>query len=217
MLAASRRTLNALEYGLSSYSIGDVAWPNWPNLFSPTVLDSQHIQGEGVPPQAGESQRHRRPDQRYLSLHPPTVSCLSQRTTKQRAGKWINSGRNKPLESGRPPHCRSFYIRGEYFKKKIQEGGEMCLLNQRPVLTEAGAAGFYIYHSPPGVTWIMKQWWTSGFDLAYWPTRWRMEDKDMKGERTVMAWVLAVPNVPRSGEKSSSSPLAAWMYLLSSL
>lgn len=58
----------------------------------PPVMDTQHIQGEGISPQAGESQRHHRPDQWYLSLHPPTVSfCLSQRTTEQEAGKAVDS------------------------------------------------------------------------------------------------------------------------------
>lgn len=69
----------------------------FPSSHSPTVMDTQHIQGEGIPPQAGEGQRHHRPDQRYLSLHPPTVSsCLSQRTTKQETGKLIDSGRKNP-------------------------------------------------------------------------------------------------------------------------
>lgn len=85
-------------------------------------MDAQHFQGEGVPAQAGKGQRCHRPDQRYLSLHPPTVSfCLSQRTTKQEAGKQIDPGRKNPLESGWPADCLGFQIKGDYFKK-IQEG-----------------------------------------------------------------------------------------------
>jgi len=38
---------------------------------SPVVMDTQHIQGEGVPSEAGEGQHHHRPDQRHLSLHAP--------------------------------------------------------------------------------------------------------------------------------------------------
>lgn len=64
-------------------------------------MDTQHIQGEGVPPQAGEGQRHHRPDQWYLSLHPLTVSfCLSQRTAEQEAGKRIDSGGKNPYNAG---------------------------------------------------------------------------------------------------------------------
>lgn len=88
---------------------------------SPTVMDTQHIQGEGVPPQAGKGQRHHRPDQRYLSLHPPTVSfCLSQRTTKQEAGRQIDPGRKNPLESGWPTDRLGFQIKGDYFKKRYR-------------------------------------------------------------------------------------------------
>lgn len=91
---------------------------------SSTVMDTQHIQGEGVPPQAGEGQRHHRPDQRYLSLHPITVSfCLFQKTTQQEAGK--------PWQSGWPAHRLGFHIKGDDLKKtnkkEIPEGfcGEM--------------------------------------------------------------------------------------------
>lgn len=85
---------------------------------SPTVMDTQHIQGEGVPPQAGKGQRRHRPDQRYLSLHPPTVSfCLSQRTTKQEAGRQIDPGRKNPLESGWPTDRLGFQIKGDYLRK----------------------------------------------------------------------------------------------------
>lgn len=38
------------------------------------VMDTQHIQGEGVPSQTGEGQSHHRPNQWYLSLQP--THCL---------------------------------------------------------------------------------------------------------------------------------------------
>lgn len=57
-------------------------------------MDTQYSQGEGLPPQAGEGQRHHRPDQRYLSLHPTALSDIfSQMTTEQEAGKEFDSWR----------------------------------------------------------------------------------------------------------------------------
>lgn len=86
-------------------------------------MDSQHIQGEGVPPQAGEGQRHHRPDQWYLSLHPPTGSfCLSQRTAKQEVGEMDRLWEKEPLESGWPA-LLGFSHQRRLLKNKKDTGG----------------------------------------------------------------------------------------------
>lgn len=108
-------------------------------------MDTQHIQGEGVPPQAGEGQRHYRPDARYLSLNPATVSfSLPQRTTEQEGGKTYQLCEKGPSESVWPVHIRVFHIKGDDSEKEGHTGGflwkdaHMCLLNQRLLLADAG-------------------------------------------------------------------------------
>ncbi|XP_071233233.1 CMP-N-acetylneuraminate-beta-1,4-galactoside alpha-2,3-sialyltransferase-like isoform X4 [Salvelinus alpinus] len=74
------------------------------------VLDTQHIQGEGVPPQAGEGQRHHGPDQRHLSLTVPEL-CLFPKEPQNRGFwelTWMGGGVGEP----RPwwsAYCLSFY------------------------------------------------------------------------------------------------------------
>lgn len=152
---------------------------------SPVVMDTQHIQGEGVPPQAGEGQHHHRPDQRYLSLQ-PTHSLPLPFPKDYRTGSWeMDRPREwEPLESRWPAHCRGFFfffIKRRLFQiLKKDTGGflwrdaHMCLLNQRLLLIEAGVA-----RGPQG-----------GLDL---PDSWRQSQKSSAGPQRLQRLPLQTP------------------------
>lgn len=87
---------------------------------SSTVMDTQYIQGEGVPPKAGEGQHHHRPDQWYMSLHQPTVSfCLSRRTDNRKKGS-CSCGRKNPSNPGGST-LSGFSYQRRLFKKRSRK------------------------------------------------------------------------------------------------
>lgn len=111
-------------------------------------MDTQHIQGEGVPPQASKGQRHHRPDQWYLSLHPPTVSsCFPKGLPNRKRGNGSTLGeRTLIMQVACPPLEFSYHRRLLKTKKKDTGGflwsdAHVCLLNQRLLLTDAGRGG----------------------------------------------------------------------------
>lgn len=84
-------------------------------------MDTQHIQGEGVPSQTGEGQSHHRPDQWYLSLQ-PTHSLPLPFPKDYKTGSWEmdQPAEKEPLESGWPAHCRGFFLYQRRLLKKIK-------------------------------------------------------------------------------------------------
>lgn len=152
----------------------------------------------------------------------------------------------EPLESGWPAHCLGFHIKGDDLKKKgfcgemhtcafwtkdscwLKQGwggGDMGRTRSAWFLsyreTVAGKlcwphASTFTTSTPPSITWMNnEQRWHVDIQISWWRDR-SERTEDCNRARAGMGWVLAVPNVPRTGERASS-PFAAWMYSLYSV
>lgn len=110
-------------------------------------MDSQHLQGEGIPPQAGEGQHHRRPDERYLNFQPPPASALP--TSPEDKRKWVQEtgSRGRDPSDPRQPASGPLY--------------HQVLLKSEPGVIQRRAARTCLEPKTP-VGWEGREWGGGG-------------------------------------------------------